>query len=418
MTAVPSGSPAPAAPPPARSARADARPPSETLAERFGRTAAEWLWSPLQGVRLGPWLGLLLRRGSTIAPAYWARAAMTLAFAGPNSALGALDRWRFRRRLADARVRRPVFVIGHYRSGTTHTWNLLTTDPRFAFPSILQATFPHSFLTFEPIVRFPARRLTMKKRPQDAMAMDPDGPIEEEKALCSSTFLSPQMARHFPRAWRDFVRYATMDDVATADRERWKRAFDAFARKLLVRHGPDRTLAFKSGDHTGRIDLVLELFPDARFVHVHRDPFTVFASTRAMERKTGKFFALQRPPSDAELDEFVLTRYRAMMEAYARKVADVPADQLIEVAFTDLERDPVGTVERIYRHLGIAGFDEHRPRLEAYVATLAGYRKNRHPDLAPDVRRRIAEHARVACERWGYSDSPAAESERAPESAS
>jgi len=379
---------------------------SETLVERFGRVTAEWLWSPLQGVRAGAWLRLLARRGATIDAPYWPRAAMTTAFSGLNSLLGGLDDLRFARPVEAARVERPLFVIGHYRSGTTHMWNLLTTDPRFAFPSILQATFPQSFLTFEPIVRFPARRLTMKKRPQDAMAMDPDGPIEEEKALCSSTFLSPQMARHFPRAWRDFLRYATMDGVPSAERERWKRAFDRFARRLLVRHGEDRTLAFKSGDHTGRLDAVLELFPDARFVHVHRDPFTVFASTRSMERKTGKFFAFQRPLPGDELDELILCRYRTILEAYAAKAALVPPGQLIEVAFEDLEREPVATVERVYAELDLPGFDAHRPQLEAYVATLAGYRKNRHPELEPALRHRIADAARVAFERWGYASEP------------
>jgi hypothetical protein len=39
-------------------------------------------------------------------------------------------------KLAGVRVKQPLFILGHWRSGTTHLHNLLATDEPFAYPSL------------------------------------------------------------------------------------------------------------------------------------------------------------------------------------------------------------------------------------------------------------------------------------------
>jgi len=82
-----------------------------------------------------------------------------------------------------------------------------------------------------------------------------------------------QMFRHFPGLVGDFRRFLTMRKVTPVERARWRQSLDSFARKLLVRQGGDANLLFKAPDHTGKIRLVLEQFPDAWFIHIHRDPY-------------------------------------------------------------------------------------------------------------------------------------------------
>lgn len=375
--------------------------PASSPADRAKLFLTNWLFSPLDGVLLQDWLPLLLRQAWSIPPFYWPKVAFTTGMAVLNTAMQPLERFRFEGRLSERAVRQPVFVLGHHRSGTTHLWNLLTQDPRFAYPSILQAVFPHTFLSMERLVRVVAKPFTISKRPQDDVEIDPDSPVEEERAICAATFASIQMARHFPRSRARYERFLTMRDASAAECSAWKQAFARFAKKLVVRHGEDKRLIFKSPDHTGKIRLLLELFPDARFVHIHRHPYRVFNSTLKMERTTQPIYAYQ-PARREELEDFVLWRYRAMYDAYFEDAPLVPKGQLAEVAFEDLDARPVETVAQIYAQLGLPDFCEARPHLEAYVASLAGYRKNSFPELPSKTKTKLQRAWEPSFARWDY----------------
>lgn len=362
---------------------------------------ATWLFSPLQGVRAGDWLRMLTNHGFRIGPMYWPRTAFATGFSLFNSVLARIESLRYDRTLAQTPVTRPLFVLGHHRSGTTHLWNLLTQDDRFAYPSILQATFPHTFLLFEGAIRGLAKRMTMKKRPQDNVELDPDGPIEEEKAICAATAYSIQMARHFPREADRHMRWLTMHDTTPQQRAAWMAALDRFARKLLLRQGTDRTIVFKSPDHTAKIRLLLELYPDARFLHIHRDPYTVFRSTRKMERTTMPLFAFQRPDA-RRLDDFILARYRQMYDAFFADVPRIPTGQFAEVSYDAIVADPLGQLEHIYDTLDLGDFAAARPGLAAYVAGQRGYRRNTYTALPEGERQRVYRAWRPVFERYGY----------------
>ena len=364
---------------------------------------ARWLFSPLAGVTVGDWFRLMRGYGTRIPPRYWPRTAFTWSMSLLNSALAGREARRYGAEVDRVAVHRPVFVIGHHRSGTTHLWNLLSQDDRFAYPTVLQAVFPHTFLTFEHAAQRWARRLAPRKRPQDNVSFSPESPIEEERAICTSTFLSIQMARHFPRMRDRFTKYLTMRDASAAERQAWKAALHRFARKMLVRHGREKTLLFKAPDHTAKIALILELFPDARFIHIHRDPYEVYRSTAKMERDTVPLYAYQRP-DDASLESFILWRYRAMYDAYFEDAERIPPDQLIEVSFAELEQAPFTVIERIYRTLDLPDFEQARPSLTRYVEAVADYRKNAYRALPEATRNQVAQAWRPCFSRWGYPE--------------
>lgn len=377
-------------------ARAD-RTAGGDAARRF---LMHWLFTPLAGVTIGDWRQLRRRERLDIPPRYWPRAGFTMLMGVLNSILARREARRFDAEIARLRVRRPVFVLGHHRSGTTHLWNILSQDPRFAYPTVLQSVFPHTFLTFESVARGWTHRLGPRQRPQDNVAFGPDSPIEDERAICTSSFLSLQMARHFPRQREAFTKYLTMRDATAAERAAWKAALDTFARKLLIRHGHDKILLFKTPDHTAKIPLILELYPDARFVHIHRDPYEVFRSTRKMELDSLPAYAYQRfDPED--LDDYILWRYRAMYDAYLEDAKSLPADRLVEVAFADLEREPLAVVERIYRALDLPDFEAARPALTRYVESVSDYRKNVYKGLSTATRRKVDEAWRPYFALWG-----------------
>jgi hypothetical protein len=267
---------------------------------------ARHVFHPLEGMALGDWWSLLRRHRFAIDPPHWPRATVQTAVAASNSVIARLERRRYGHRVEEAVVQSPLFILGHYRSGTTHLHNLLALDPQFAAPTFFQVLNPRTFLTTERWAAPVADMLVVRRRFQDEVALTPGVPSEDEVALCTLTGLSPYMAWYFPRGRSHYDRYLTFRGVPDEEIARWGHALTSFLKKLTLKHG--RPLALKSPPHTARIRLLLDLFPDARFVHIHRDPYEVFRSTRHMIRSVQPVFRLQEhePPdgNDALLGAF------------------------------------------------------------------------------------------------------------------
>ena len=372
----------------------------ESRAERMRLWFARRVVSPLQGVTFRSWHRLLDRREIEVHPEYVPRAIFTRSVSLVNSLDARAERRRFGRRIARTRVARPVFILGHYRSGTTHLHNLLAQDDRMAAPSYHEVTFPSTFLVGGGLRTWLGPRLAPRRRPYDNVALGFGAPAEDELALCATTFLSPHMCWHFPRSERRYRRYLSFREATGDERRTWVRALRTFARKLIVRRGP-RIPVFKSPCHTARIPLLLEAFPDARFVHLHRDPWTVFQSTENMERSVGDLFQYQRRDSSG-LQEFILWRYRHMYDAFLEDREQVPDGRLVEVSYDELIADPEGTLRRIYAALDLPDFASAAPGMQRYLDGIRGYRRNRYAPLGAEIRARILREWAPCFAAWGY----------------
>lgn len=368
--------------------------------DRLRSLLSRWLFSPLQGATVGGWWRALRSNRFRVAPVYWSRAALTTLTAAHNSLQARRERRRYRDAWESVELQPPVFVLGHYRSGTTHLHNLLARDPRFGFPNNYQANFPSTFLTTETMGARIGSLFTMRKRPHDNVRLDLRVPTEDELAICADTFLSTHMGWHFPRREPHYRRYLTMREAAETERRRWRRSLRRFAAKLAVKQDTPR-LVLKSPCHTAKVALILETFPDAVFVHVHRNPYDVYRSTRNMELEVEPLFQYQRPRRDA-LEERILWRYRTMYRTYLEDRESIPPGRVVEIPYRDLDEAPMPTLERIYAALGLPDFEVARPHLDRYLESIAGYRKNVYPELDPDTRARIAGQWGFAFEEWGY----------------
>lgn len=211
------------------------------------------------------------------------------------------------------------------------------------------------------------------------------------------------MARHLPRQWSEFTPYLTMRDAGLGEREAWKQAFLLFAKKLKIRHGSTKRLLFKSPEHTGKIRLILELFPDAKFIHIHRHPHEVFVSTQKMEEKTESIYAFQNWETSEEREKFILWRYREMYSAYIEDSSSLSTHQLVEISYRDLITSPMQTINQIYQQLNIELSESAQAEMSKYIQTVAGYQKNRHPSMSADERDKVNQSWSQYFERWGYS---------------
>ena len=293
-------------------------------------------------------------------------------------------------------------MLGHWRSGTTHLHNLLAEDRRqFAYANTFQVVNPHTFVTTEEKLSRRFAFLLPDTRPMDNMALSFDAPQEDEFAMLLDSFRSLYLGVSFPDRLQHYERYLAFRDVPQAEIDEWKASFLKFAQKLTLKYG-GKTIVFKSPPHTARVRLLLQMFPDAKFVLIHRHPYAVFRSTQHYFDTAAWYMYLQKPDL-AAMDQVILDRYLAVHDALYDDVPRIPAGSYHEIRFDDLEREPIAEVERLYAALKLPGFEAFRPRLQEYVKSLSGYRKNTFQELPPEVRERVATHWRKYFDAWGYA---------------
>lgn len=345
------------------------------------------------------WLRLLARNRFAVNFALWPVAIVVSIVSVANSMLALVQSLLFGRKIARTEIREPpIFIIGHWRSGTTLLHRLLVQDNRFAFPTTYECFAPKSALVTGGFVRRWLSFLHPMRRLQDNMPDGFDYPHEDEFALCSMGLPSPYTQFAFPnRPQRE--EYLDFEGLSPAEITRWKAGMRRFLQQLTLR--ADKPIVLKSPPHTARIRLLLEMFPDARFVHIVRHPFAVFPSMVWTRKLNYRAHGLQRPQFDG-LDEFVYRNFLRMHRAFSKQKHLIPPENLCELRYEDLVRDPVGEMRAIYERLNLGEFDRARPALEAYVAGQKDYKTNRF-EVSPELRAEISRRWGDFMREYGYA---------------
>jgi len=293
----------------------------------------------------------------------------------------------------------PVFILGHWRSGTTHLYNVMSRSPQFGFVPPLAVGLPWDVMTLGRLLRPVLERALPEKRYIDNVAVKPDSPQEDEIGLASMTPLSFYHGIYFPsRFAENHAAGIFLDGCTPAEIGRWQDRFIYFLRKMALLQGRP-TLLIKNPVYTARVDLLRRIWPDARFIHIHRDPQDVFVSTVGFYRKLLAQFALQ-PYDHVDVERVVLETYPRMMSALIEQTRDLARNRFVEVAFERFEREPLAEVERIYNILELPGFDAALPLFQDYLGTVRDYSKNSYRQ-DEEARRRVGQAWAPYVARWG-----------------
>lgn len=341
----------------------------------------------LAGFTFPDWLRMLRRQRWQVDAIFLPRAAVATLGTVVTSLLKPFDDACRMDRRDDAAWRRPTFILGAPRSGTTYLFNLLARDGRFAFATQVEVFHPHTFLTLR---RLGLHRvlgvLPTRSRAMDAVRVGWLSPAEDSIALTILGVRGDGSRSIFPRT--------ESGEEISADR--FRTALATFTRKLV--HAHRRPLLLKSPGHTSRIPDILAVFPEARFVTIHRNPETVLASAIGTLRSAARVWnALQWPPA-RRLDDMI-DSLGGMLDAYFDARPLIPPANLIEVRFEDLVADEAGMLAAIYSGLGIGPSPSCQ---RAPGAAAVPYRRNTHPPLHEAVRDRLRSTCRRLYEAGGY----------------
>ena len=312
-----------------------------------------------------------------------------------------LEKAIFDRQIEKLTVRSPVFIIGHWRSGTTYLHNLITQDDNLGYVSSLQTWTPELFLGSESIIQYILKRFLPEIRPMDNVELSAELPQEEEYALGNVGLYCFYHGWYFPKKMKQYFRqFVLFNDLSSQIETEWQTAYLRILKKATYKMNGKR-LILKNPANTARIKTLLKMFPDAQFIHIYRNPYAVFASTKNLYRKLLPSLELQEV-SDREIEENILLIYREMMLKFFEDKQLIPQGNLVEIAYEDLIAKPLDIIEKIYQQLELNNFDDNRAEFEIYINTKSKYQSNQY-QLTNEDKSKVVENWNFALKEWHYS---------------
>jgi omega-hydroxy-beta-dihydromenaquinone-9 sulfotransferase len=352
------------------------------------------------GMRFSTWLSVLARNDFAVSFTKLHTAASITCVSGINSLLAGLDNLFHARSVEKVEITHPpLFILGHWRAGTTFLHELLIRDPNHTFPNTYQCFVPHHFVFTESWLAPLTSILIPKRRPMDNMAAGWKRPQEDEFALCNLGVPTPYLSMLFPKRGPADTQYLDLSELSETDRAKWREALHNFFRRVTYRD--PRRIVVKSPPHTARVRTLQELYPQAKFVHIVRDPYELFISTLGLWKSLNEVQRIQSLGDQEWLEEFVLSTLERMYAAFESDRQLLAENQLIELKYEDLVQNPMQCVRDLYAKLELGDFALIEPALKKHLAEVKNYRPNQY-DLSEEKRRVIRERWADYIERYGY----------------
>jgi hypothetical protein len=355
---------------------------------------------PLFGISMRHWIRLV-KQNKGIDRAYLPRAIFITLTSLLTAPARLLFKLKYATKIDNSILQQPpVFIIGHWRSGTTYLHELLSQDPQFCYTSLWNTLLPDSFLILGPLKKFLSGFLP-SERPMDAIKVDMDGPYEDEAALAVLCPWSFFHCLHFPRnAEEQYLKSIHFQGLSLQEKEQWKTTYLTFIKTVMLAHNGKRFLS-KNPPNTARIPTLLELFPEAKFIHIYRSPYLVYLSTKKMRMRVLDKLALQTG-SEEEIETQVIQNYIRLMNSFFEQKEHIQNDRVVEIKYEDLISDPMEQVRHIYTVLKLPGFEGAKPEMMKYLQQHSEYKTNVYT-IDEKIIQHVNENWKFTIDHWGYT---------------
>ena len=358
----------------------------------------------ITGTSFTNWLALLFENRFRISFRYLPRAILVTLMTFLMFPLIIYEKIRYGRKIRKAKLDPPpVIIIGHGRGGTTFLQTLMIQDRQFAYISQYQALMPHYFLCGDKFVKCLLNRFMPKTRRMDNAPMGIYEPQEEEYAMINLSRYTFYLSLMFPKRIRHYARFNTLETLSERTFKKWKSTYINFLKKIVFCSG-GKQLLLKNPASTCRIKILLEMFPDAKFIHLYRNPFDIFPSTLNLHESLGPYTLLQRPIPREEIKEVIFTVYQEMYQKFFAEKDLIPEGNLIEIRYEDFVQNPYNKLKEIYQKFNLLGFTKSSENFKSYLVTQHNFQSNVY-EISDDLKREIADRWQFTIKKWGYAQS-------------
>ncbi|WP_197378810.1 sulfotransferase family protein [Mycolicibacterium mengxianglii] len=259
--------------------------------------------------------------------------------------------WKQYPQHADVAIERPIFVTGLPRTGTTVIHRLLTADPRHQGLELWLAEFPQPRPPRETWSQNPVFA-QLDAQFAKAHAEDP-----EYTGLHYMTADEVEECWQLLRQSLHSVSYETLAHLPTYSqwlaRQDWSKPYRRHRKnlQLIGLNDPEKRWVLKNPSHLFALDALFETYPDALVVQCHRPAETIMASMCSLSQHTTAGWS--NSFVGAQIGEDALETWSRGLERFNSVRAQHDPVQFCDVDYFDFIKDPLASVEGIYRHFDI-----------------------------------------------------------------
>jgi omega-hydroxy-beta-dihydromenaquinone-9 sulfotransferase len=286
-------------------------------------------------------------------------------------------------------IKEPIFIVGTPRSGTSYTQSLLCLDKeQFAYLNLYQTIFPavffqrvydlavwidgHSGRIFSRTISWVERKFLGAWDDRHYMALNHP---EEDEALFLFCLMSESIFMLFPYI-NELWEVAFPDTLPEKQRRKLMRYYKSCIQRHLYATGQNKIFLSKSTSFAGRIDSMLEFFPDARVIHLVRHPYQTIPSHISLFHQSWRLHSPEIAKDSPECEAYAMVAvqwYLNMLE----KQHEFESSRYIRIAYPELAADPEATIEKIYKYFDLPMSDKYKARLQAFIEHSRNY-KSKH----------------------------------------
>ncbi|MDZ8262754.1 sulfotransferase [Nostoc sp. ChiQUE01b] len=347
------------------------------------------------------WLNLLIHNGG-VDKKYIPKALYISLISCLGIPLRIIERVKYNKKVENLEIQyQPIFILGHWRSGTTYLHHLISQDPNLGYVSTGQASAPEMFLAHKKVLNFISNNFRPKTRLMDNVESSNILPEEEEYAVGN---ISPYsfihgvvFSKNISKYFQDIVLF---HQVSEESKLQWKNYYINVLKKATL-HMDSKRLVLKNPPNTARVKLLLEMFPTAKFIHIYRNPYIVYASTKHLSQNLLPAFALQEI-SEQELDENILNFYQQLMHKFFAEQSLIPKENLIEIKYEDFVCDELAQLRKIYEHLNLPNFEKAKGNFKKYIDAHSNYETNKYL-FDEETIAKVYDAWKFTIDKWQYS---------------
>jgi hypothetical protein len=321
-----------------------------------------------------------------------------------------LERDRHRHpEIARQEIREPLFIVGLPRSGTTLLHTLLAADPAHRVPLTweVMSPSPPSADERQQRVRNADRDLAMLRwlAPTFESVHATGAELPQEcVSLMSPTFMSDQFDTMYNipsyRAW-----FFRQDLRPAYDYHR------RFLQHLQFLRSGERWI-LKAPAHMFMTPALLSIYPNAKFVQLHRNPIDAVASVSSLVTILRRVFSDAVDPIQIGQDAMVY--WSDALKTFLRARDTLPSDRVCDLYYDDVRRDPIGVAKRVYEHFGWQLQSEVEQKMRATLKEQNSRNNGVHRYNATYFQLKGTNGFADYCERFGFEVSqPRRPTERA-----